>query len=82
MIRMDLEGIKVLKQSIEYAFTSESGKIVMEFMELICNWYPLAGDSSATNDVVARDAKRQVLATIKTFIKHTPEDIIKIKDAM
>ena len=71
----DIEEVKVLKSDFDACLKHPQGDNVIAFLESVCNWYPLVGDSSETNDVIARDARRQVLATIKTFLKCSPEQI-------
>lgn len=76
MIKVEsVEDFKRLKQQCHTCFEHKAGEEWLEFMEAICNWYPLPVDSSETNDIVARDARRQVLATIKTFLKCSPEEL-------
>ena len=74
----DIESIKTLKQDFDVVFDNPSGKNVMEFLEVVCNWCPLAGDSMESNEIKARDARRQVLATIKTFLKCSPEELHRL----
>ena len=73
-----VNDFKLLKQDIEFVFNGPQGENVMEFLEVICDWFPLAGDSIVTNAIVARDARRQVLATIKTFINKSPETLQRL----
>ena len=76
----NINSVKNLKADFHALYDTPSGDNVMDFMESICNWYPIAGDSSETNDVIARDARRQVLATIKTFLKCNPDEIKAVGD--
>jgi hypothetical protein len=72
---MDINEAKTLKSNMHATFDSEHGKEVMKFIEKIGNWYPSINDSMETNNIVARDATRRLIATIKTILKLSPEQI-------
>jgi len=73
-----MRDFKVLKQDFHICLDNKSGENVIRYLEEICNWYPSLNDSPDTNAVVGRDARRQVLATIKTFLKCSPDEIKKL----
>jgi hypothetical protein len=47
----------------------------MAFIELIGHWYPNMMDSNETNEIVARDANRRLIGTIKTLLNLKPEQV-------
>jgi len=71
----NLENVKALKQNMHATFDSAAGQEVMAYLEQICRWYPNIADSNDTNDIIARDAYRHVLGTIKTFLNLSPQQI-------
>lgn len=72
---MTLEDIRILKQCMHTTFDSTSGKEVMKFLERIGSWTPNVYDPMDTNSIVARDANRRLIGTLKTFLELTPEQI-------
>lgn len=65
-----------LKSNIHACFDSPQGKDVMRFIEKIGSWYPTVFDSIETNEVIARDANRRLIGTLKTIMELSPEQII------
>ena len=72
----NIKQVKSLQGSIRIAFDSEQTKNIMPFLEQICGWY----DFGATdpNAILMAHGKRQVLATIKTMLKHTPNEVVAL----
>lgn len=75
---MTLDEIRVLKQCMHTTFDSDSGQEVMKFLEKIGSWTPNVYDSIETNEIIARDANRRLIGTIKTFLELTPEQILAL----
>ena len=48
----------------------------MEFLEQICGWYDF--NQTDPNVIVIQHGKRQVLATLKTFLDLNPEQVAQI----
>ena len=48
----------------------------MEFLEQICGWYDF--QETDPNDILINHGKRQVLATLKTLLECTPEQVAQI----
>ena len=67
-----------LKSNLHATFGSPQGKEAMKFIEEIGSWYPKMTDSNETNDIIARDANRKLIATIKTILDLSPEQIIAL----
>ena len=78
---MDLTNIadvKALQSNLIATFESPQGKSVMEYIEAIGSWYPKMSDSGETNEIIARDANRRLIGTLKTMMKLTPEQIVTL----
>lgn len=72
---MDIKDIDVLKQNMHLVFDTPQGKDVMAYLEQIGSWYPTIADSMDTNDIIARDANRRLIGTIKSILKLNSEQI-------
>jgi hypothetical protein len=73
----DIRYVKDLQNSLRI-FDSEQGKVVMRFLESIGGWTPNIFDTLETNEVIARDANRRLIGTIKTLMTLTPEQIVAL----
>jgi hypothetical protein len=67
-----------LKTSMHNVFDTPSGVVVMRFLEKIGKWYPTVYDSGETNEIIARDANRRLIGTVKTILVLNPEQIVEI----
>lgn len=77
MINMsDLGQVRKLKQDLHLVFDTPQGKDVLRFMQELGGWYPTVWDSMETNDIIARDANRKLLGTIRTILELAPEQIV------
>lgn len=74
----DINYVRGLKSNLHVTFESPHGKEVMKFIEQIGGWMPTIADSMETNAIVARDANRKLIGTIKTMLELTPEQIVSI----
>ena len=75
---MTIDEAKVLKQNIHATFETPSGKETMKFLEKIGGWTPSIYDSGDTNEIIARDANRRLIGTIKTIMELTSEQIVTL----
>lgn len=75
---MTINEARALKQNVHVTFDSPSGKETMKFIEKIGGWYPTLLDSKETNAIVGRDANRQLIATLKTILELSPEQIVEL----
>ncbi len=73
----DIRYVKDLQNSLRI-FDSEQGKVVMSFLESIGGWTPNIFDTLETNEVIARDANRRLIGTIKTLLTLTPEQVVAL----
>lgn len=76
---MTVEEAKALKSNVHATFDSAHGKETMKLLEKICSWYPTVYDSNETNDIIARDANRKVLGTIKNILSLSAEQIVALQ---
>lgn len=65
-----------LKSNVHATFDSPQGKETMRFLEKIGSWYPTVYDSGETNEIIARDANRRLIGTLKTILDLSPDQII------
>lgn len=71
----DRKVIKGLKQNMELVFDTPAGQEVMKFLEESCGWYESVWDPIDRDRVLINAGRREVLATIKTFLTQPPEII-------
>lgn len=72
------DEVVAIQSNLHACFDTPQGKEAMKFIEQIGSWYPTVFDSLETNEVVARDANRRLIGTIKTFLELSPEQIIAL----
>jgi len=76
----DIDYVSMLKSSMHTLFDSPQGKDVMKFLELSCCWYKSVWDPSNPDMTLINDGKRQVIATIKTILELSPQQIVAIAE--
>ena len=74
----DVNVVKGVIDNVSLTFNTESGKEVMRFLEQSCGWYESIYDPSDTNRVLLNAGRREVLATIKTLLKLTPDEVVAL----
>lgn len=72
----DIDYVKALQSNLRVTFDGPPGKEVMKFLETACGWYQSIFDPASRDLCLINDGKRQVLATIKTLLELTPEQIV------
>ena len=75
---MTIDEAKTLKNNVHLTFESPQGKETMKFLEKIGGWTPSLYDSGDTNEIIARDANRRLIGTIKTIMELTSEQIVTL----
>lgn len=70
--------VRALKESMHSCFDTPQGKEVMHFLEISCKWYQSVLDPQDPNMTLINDGKRQVIATIKTFLECSPDQIVSL----
>lgn len=74
----NVEYVAGLKSNMHACFDSPQGKEVMRFLETTCCWYRSVWAPDVPDMTLINDGKRQVLATIKTILELTPEQITEL----
>ena len=74
----DPNYIASLKSNMHAVFDTPQGQEVMKFLELSCCWYKSVWEPGSPDLTLINDGKRQVLATIKTILECSPEQIIEL----
>jgi len=74
----NLNYVKDLQANLRICFDSPQGKEVMRFLEQSCGWYESIFDVVNRDIVLLNAGKREVLATIKTLLELSPEQIVAL----
>jgi excinuclease UvrABC nuclease subunit len=74
----DREYVAGLKSNFHATFDSPQGKEVMRFLEQTCCWYRSVWEPSIPDLTLINDGKRQVVATIKTILECSPDQIVEL----
>ena len=74
----DIKYVQVLKSNFHTTFDSPQGKEVMKFLEQTCSWYKSVWSPDHPDMTLINDGKRQVVATIKTILECSPEQIVNL----
>ena len=72
----NIDDVKGLHQNIRTTFETPQGKEVIEFLEQACGWYESIFDPDSKDRILINAGRREVVATIKTFLKESPEQIV------
>ena len=72
----DIKYVKELQKDLRIIFDNPQGKNVMEFLEQACGWYESIFDPVNKDRALINAGKREVLATLKTLQKLSPEEIV------
>jgi hypothetical protein len=72
----DINEVRGIQSNLRSTFESPQGKEAMRIIEQIGSWTPSVFDSIETNEVIARDANRRLIGTIKTLLELSPEQIV------
>jgi len=72
----DIAYVKELQSNLRVSLDTPAGKEVMKFLEASCGWYQSVFDPVNRDMCLVNDGKRQVLATLKTLMELTPEQIV------
>ena len=72
----DIEVVRTLKSNLRSSLETDAGKEVMKFLEGLCGWYDFY--ETDPNKILIAHGKRQVLATLKTLIDSTSDQIVAL----
>ena len=67
-----------LKSNVHAVFDTPQGQEVMAFLEQSCGWYQSIFVPGDPNMTLINDGKRQVVATIKTILALSPDQIVAL----
>lgn len=70
--------VKALSSDIRKVFAGPQGDNVMEFLEEACGWYESIFDPENPDRKMLNAGRREVVATIKTFLRLSPEEIVRL----
>lgn len=73
----DIRYVQTLKANMHATFDTPQGKEIMLFLEKIGSWYPTVFDTNETNAVIARDANRRLIGTLKTILTLSADQIVQ-----
>jgi hypothetical protein len=74
----DREQVGALKSNLHAVFDTPQGQEVMRFLEISCKWYSSVWDPQNPDMTLINDGKRQVIATIKTMLELSPDQIVTL----
>ncbi len=72
----DINEVRALISNVRTVFETPQGKEVMEFLEQACGWYESVFDPVNKDMVLINAGKREVVATLKTLLRLTPEQVV------
>lgn len=70
----NIEQVRMLQSSLRASLGTDAGKEVIKWLEEICGWYDFYDVDPQVIQI--KHGKRSVLATIKTLLELTPEQIV------
>ena len=71
----DIRDAKAIVANVRSVFDTPQGKEVMKFLEESCGWYESIFDPDNKDRILINAGRREVVATIKTLLRLTPEQI-------
>jgi phage baseplate assembly protein W len=72
----NLSEVKELHNNIRATFDTPQGKEVMRFLEEASGWYESIFDPDNRDRILINAGRREVVATLHTFLKYPPERIV------
>lgn len=72
----DVEYVKGLQQNLRSSLDTPQGREVMKFLDALVGYNSSIYDPASKENTWIRDGARQVVATIKSIMFNTPEDIV------
>lgn len=71
-----LDDVRGLQSNLRASLDTPSGKEVVKFLEEICGWYDF--QETDPNTILIKHGKRQVLATLKTLLECSAEQVVAV----
>ena len=72
----DIDNVKELQSNLRATLDTPQGKEIIAFLEDACGWFDFS--ETDPNMILIKHGKRQVLATLKTLLLHSAEQIVTI----
>lgn len=72
----NVEYVKGLQSNLRATLNTPQGIEVMQFLEALCGWYDFSQTDPDT--ILISHGKRQVLATLKTLLRASAEQIVEM----
>ena len=72
----DIKEVKIIQGNIHSTFSTPQGKETLSFLEDAAGWYESIFDPDNKDRILINAGRREVVATIKTFLKYSPEQIV------
>jgi hypothetical protein len=72
----NIDDVKALQSNLRASLDTPQGKEVISWLEEICGWYDFS--EIDPNMILIKHGKRQVLATMKTLIDLTAEQVVDV----
>jgi len=72
----DARIVRGIHSNINATFNTPQGKETMEFLQEACGWYESILDTENEFKTIINAGRREVIATIMTFLNHSPEQIV------
>jgi hypothetical protein len=77
----NINDVKGLHQNMRTTFDTPQGKEVIKFLEQACGWYESIFDPDNRDRILINAGRREVVATLKTFLEQPPEQIVAMAQA-
>lgn len=74
----NVEYVRGLQSNLRITFETEAGKKVMEFLEEAVGYDASVFDPASRENTWIQDGKRQVVATIKSLMKLSPDQVVTL----
>lgn len=73
-----IEDVRMLQADLRASLGTTHGQAVIKFLEQpgMCGWYDFS--ETDPNQILIKHGKRQILATIKTLLELTPDQIVAL----
>lgn len=72
----NIEDVRALQSNLRASLDTPAGKEVMSWLDDLCGWYDFT--EVDPNMILIKHGKRQVLATIKTLLQYSPDQIVAV----
>jgi len=72
----DLSEVKAIHNNIRTVFDTPQGREVLSFLEEAAGWYESIFDPENRDHILINAGRREVVATLHTFLRYSPEQIV------